>query len=343
VLPVHPAAELFPLMSEAELRELGEDIKTNGLKSPIVLWSPGTKSRKQSEPVYLLDGRNRLDAMELAGLETVDDERLSIDADLDGVADAAGDRHTKQIYGHVDPYTYALSANIHRRHLTAEQKRDLIAKVLKARPEQSNRQIAKQVRVGNLRKGMESTGDVPQLEKTVGKDGKERPAKRSSADRAEARCAAQWKAFTAQEVFDSPQEAHDKATAIALNNKVLAAESELVEALRSRAKRLGLRLVVKRAGGYELFHGYQVDGKFADLDGLSKSLTEREQRKTAPIERGPPTITIDEAAEHIFSQIIELVREMEVSESLDAYMVLRAVWKKLGEHDAIEQHLGIEA
>jgi len=29
-LKVHPAAELFPRMTEAELRELGEDIKRNG-------------------------------------------------------------------------------------------------------------------------------------------------------------------------------------------------------------------------------------------------------------------------------------------------------------------------
>jgi hypothetical protein len=28
VLPIHPAAELFPLMSPGELRALGEDIKT---------------------------------------------------------------------------------------------------------------------------------------------------------------------------------------------------------------------------------------------------------------------------------------------------------------------------
>jgi hypothetical protein len=30
-LSVHPAADLFPLMSEAELRELGEDIKKKWL------------------------------------------------------------------------------------------------------------------------------------------------------------------------------------------------------------------------------------------------------------------------------------------------------------------------
>jgi hypothetical protein len=31
VQPIHPAAELFPLMAPDELRALGEDIKKNGL------------------------------------------------------------------------------------------------------------------------------------------------------------------------------------------------------------------------------------------------------------------------------------------------------------------------
>jgi hypothetical protein len=37
VLPVHPAADLFPMMSPDELKVLGEDIKRNGLEVPIVL------------------------------------------------------------------------------------------------------------------------------------------------------------------------------------------------------------------------------------------------------------------------------------------------------------------
>jgi hypothetical protein len=41
VLKIHPAAELFPRMSPDDLRALGEDIKANGLKSPIVMWKPG--------------------------------------------------------------------------------------------------------------------------------------------------------------------------------------------------------------------------------------------------------------------------------------------------------------
>jgi hypothetical protein len=46
VLPIQSAADLFPLMSESELRELGEDIKKNGLRSPIVLWSSGDQLDK---------------------------------------------------------------------------------------------------------------------------------------------------------------------------------------------------------------------------------------------------------------------------------------------------------
>jgi hypothetical protein len=59
-LLTHPACALFPPMSSEELRVLGADIIKNGLTSPIVLWSDG-KSR-----TVLLDGRNRLDAIEIA-------------------------------------------------------------------------------------------------------------------------------------------------------------------------------------------------------------------------------------------------------------------------------------
>ena len=35
---VHPAANIFPMMSDEELHKLGEDIRTNGLKPPILLF-----------------------------------------------------------------------------------------------------------------------------------------------------------------------------------------------------------------------------------------------------------------------------------------------------------------
>jgi hypothetical protein len=62
VLPVHPAADLFPTMSDSELRELGNDIKKNGMMTPIVLVEENSKT-------FLLDGRDRLDAMTLVGIE----------------------------------------------------------------------------------------------------------------------------------------------------------------------------------------------------------------------------------------------------------------------------------
>jgi hypothetical protein len=71
VLPVHPAAEMFPLMNPEELPGLGADIERCGLKSPIILWS-----REENDTVYLLDGRNRLDALEAAGVCLVKDGKL---------------------------------------------------------------------------------------------------------------------------------------------------------------------------------------------------------------------------------------------------------------------------
>jgi hypothetical protein len=185
ILPVHPAADLFPMMSRDELLALGKDIKKHGLKVPVILWSPN-----DGRDHYLLDGRNRLDAMELVGLPTVYPNGVFM-----GFSGALNNQSVTK-----DPYAYVISANIQRRHLSAEQKRELIEKVLKAKPERSNRQIAKQVKVddktvGAVRKKLESTAEIPQLEKTTGADGKARkqPAKRKPALR---------------EVFDSLRAAH---------------------------------------------------------------------------------------------------------------------------------------
>jgi hypothetical protein len=183
-IKVHPAADLFPLMSESELRELGEDIKANGLRASIVLYKD-----------KLLDGRNRLDAMELVGIKfgfMAEQTRPTKNkffylhaCDGSGILD--GDA---AIIDHFDgdPYNFVLSANLHRRHLTSEQKRELIAAVLKARPGESNRKIAKQtkashVTVGAVRNELESTGQIDQLEKTTGADGKQRKAKKKPSAR----------------------------------------------------------------------------------------------------------------------------------------------------------------
>src|SRR5262249_28691019 len=142
VLPIHPAAELFPRLPPDELKALGADIKTNGQRQPIAIIEKarrrpdGTLHVKDPPLQEVLDGISRLDAMEAAGIAVTGKDgqlhkqvsRTVVDTD------------------EVDPVAYVISANIHRRHLTAEQKRDLIAKLIKATPEKSDRQIAETVK-----------------------------------------------------------------------------------------------------------------------------------------------------------------------------------------------------
>jgi hypothetical protein len=86
--PIHPAAELFPMMSEAELQLLAEDIKVNGQKHKITLF------RGQ-----LLDGRNRARACEIAGVRPVAESMACCKS----------------------PTEYVLTMNLRRRQLSPSQ------------------------------------------------------------------------------------------------------------------------------------------------------------------------------------------------------------------------------
>jgi ParB-like chromosome segregation protein Spo0J len=160
---------MFPRISADELAELGADIKANGLQTAIVMIR---ESGKES----LLDGISRLDAIEAAGIDLV-----MPDGTFDRTLGLG--RVFVSVVDDVDPYAFVISANAHRRHLTTEQKRDLIEKIIKATPESSNRQIAKLVKVDHktvatIRAKKEATGEIPQLTKTVGADGRSRPVQR---------------------------------------------------------------------------------------------------------------------------------------------------------------------
>lgn len=170
VVEIHPAADLFPTMSEAELRELGEDIEKNGMRSPIVFLD----ASDEFPVARLLDGRNRLDAMELVGVKVLGDLKAEFPFQL-----ASGNVSYRIIPSDTDPVGYVISANIWRRHLTGEQKRELIGRLLKAAPQRSNRAIAETAKaddktVGTIRRDMEATAEIPQLQKTTGKDGRAR-------------------------------------------------------------------------------------------------------------------------------------------------------------------------
>jgi hypothetical protein len=174
VLKIHPAADLFPMMSPDELVALGEDIKKHGMRVPLVLWHGHDDLELQ-----LLDGRNRLDALEAVGvnlvLETPINPGLAVDVTCFGREVLI--QHEKN---GVDPYAYVISANIHRRHLTGEQKRELIAKLIKTAPEKSNRQIADQVKVDHktvapIRADLERRGEIPHIEYRTDTKGREQP------------------------------------------------------------------------------------------------------------------------------------------------------------------------
>lgn len=164
-IAVHPAADLFPLLSDAELGALAKDIDANGLTSPLSLWRA-----REGADWQLLDGRNRLDAM----------ARLDDGDDRIGGAFAMANRYEGE---RTDPLLFAVSANILRRHLDAEQKRGVIAALLKADPARSNRTIgglaaADHKTTGNVRKESEGRGEIPHVSARTDTVGRQQPVHR---------------------------------------------------------------------------------------------------------------------------------------------------------------------
>jgi hypothetical protein len=127
LFPPHPACAMFPPLQDDAMKALVADIKEHGIRHPIKLWKYLDKDGHPQDPenpdrAYVLDGANRLDAFEsLCGalqLEHHDGFFIGVPFELVTV---------------VDPYMYALSANVHRRHLTKEQQADFIVAMVVAR------------------------------------------------------------------------------------------------------------------------------------------------------------------------------------------------------------------
>jgi ParB-like chromosome segregation protein Spo0J len=93
--PVHPAAELFPLLSGQALADLAADIAEQGLREPVVLTPAGE----------LLDGRNRVRACAIAGVTPTTRTESS------------------------EPWAYVISTNVHRRHLSEAQRAMIGARI----------------------------------------------------------------------------------------------------------------------------------------------------------------------------------------------------------------------
>ncbi len=94
----HELSQLFPLLDGPALNELAEDIRKHGLREPIVLFEGS-----------ILDGRNRYLACQRAGIEP----------------------HYRDLDEGIDPISYVVSANLHRRHLSESQRAIAAAKLAK--------------------------------------------------------------------------------------------------------------------------------------------------------------------------------------------------------------------
>jgi len=187
-IKVHPAADLFPMMSDVELDVLGADITANGLHQGITLWTAATRGsyhkdqkddkegpleylQRTGQTIHLVDGRNRIAARERQPHGDLEDKCPTVEEMF-----CLGDYHfgdamqgdATLLWGDTDPYAYVISANIHRRHLTVKKRKQLAIDLAKAKPEMSNRQIAEQVKlshptVAKVRAEAEATGDVEKV------------------------------------------------------------------------------------------------------------------------------------------------------------------------------------
>ena len=136
-------------MSDVEIDELAKDIEKNGLLEPIIIWVDNRKEANGAKPPfsqYLLDGRNRLEALRRLGITGPHHKRPGGGVRyFNAIKQCVGGKCSWET--DTDPEVYVLSANVHRRHLTTEQKHEAIAAFIKADPKASDSRIAKTLKV----------------------------------------------------------------------------------------------------------------------------------------------------------------------------------------------------
>ena len=96
-IKIHPAANLFPMMTDEQFQNLKADIKEHGQQEAIVF----------SHDNLLVDGRNRIRACNELGIEP----------------------ETCELMEETDVVAYVLSHNLHRRHLSTNQRACVAAKL----------------------------------------------------------------------------------------------------------------------------------------------------------------------------------------------------------------------
>jgi hypothetical protein len=122
---VHPAADVFPMMSDQALAELGEDIKANGLKVPLSFCWVDTGTPRAHR--VLIDGRNRLEAMERVG--------VCLQPQSNELPGRFREQETARTITDGDPVAHIISLNLRRRHLTPAEIANFLVKLAKMQVE----------------------------------------------------------------------------------------------------------------------------------------------------------------------------------------------------------------
>lgn len=99
----HPLANIFPLMEGPALDALAADIGENGIREPLIMFED-----------MLLDGRNRWNASQIAGVTITAKNIKQFNPSKDG-----------------DPKAWVISKNLQRRHLDESQRAMVMARLAK--------------------------------------------------------------------------------------------------------------------------------------------------------------------------------------------------------------------
>jgi ParB-like chromosome segregation protein Spo0J len=152
--------QLFPDLEPEEYEALKTDIAARGVLVPVEVDEDGA----------ILDGYHRVRAWEELRAE--------------GVPVPDYPRVVRPRLGDAEKRAHARTLNLARRHLSQEQKRDLIRAQVQETPEKSDRQIAALLGVSHptvavVRWELEEAGQVERFTTSVGSDGKVYPRARA--------------------------------------------------------------------------------------------------------------------------------------------------------------------
>lgn len=137
-MTIVPAArwQVMPPLSPQDQRRLRESIETWGVLEPVIRDDEG----------QVIDGHHRLLVAAELGRECPSRERTEAERAM-------------------DPWDLAVILNLNRRHLTIDEKREVVREWLRRHPQQSDREVARQTEtshptVARIREELEREGEI---------------------------------------------------------------------------------------------------------------------------------------------------------------------------------------